>query len=66
MTSAAADPAARIRATLDRLAGDMPAIGLAVSGGGDSVALMHVAAECARGRTIMVATVDHAGGDCQR
>ncbi|MCS5603874.1 MAG: tRNA lysidine(34) synthetase TilS [Paracoccus sp. (in: a-proteobacteria)] len=59
MTSAAADPAARIRATLDRLAGDMPAIGLAVSGGGDSVALMHVAAEWARGRTIMVATVDH-------
>ncbi|WP_240637882.1 tRNA lysidine(34) synthetase TilS [Paracoccus aestuarii] len=53
------DPAARIRAALDRLAGDMPALGLAVSGGGDSVAMMHVAAEWAQGRRLMVATVDH-------
>ncbi|CAM3217509.1 tRNA lysidine(34) synthetase TilS [Paracoccus nototheniae] len=53
------DAAARIRAALDRLAGDLPALGLAVSGGGDSVALMHVAAGWARGRRVMVATVDH-------
>ena len=52
-------PAPLIRAALDRLAGDLPALGLAVSGGGDSVALMHVAAGWAQGRRIMVATVDH-------
>lgn len=54
------DPALRIHATLDRLAGDCPALGVAVSGGGDSVALMHLLAGWARGRRIMVATVDHA------
>lgn len=59
MTVPPPDPAARIRAALDRLAGDLPALGLAVSGGGDSVALMEVAAEWARGRRVMVATVDH-------
>ncbi|WP_410217770.1 tRNA lysidine(34) synthetase TilS [Paracoccus sp. (in: a-proteobacteria)] len=53
------DAAAAVRAKLDRLAGDMPALGLAVSGGGDSVALMHIAAEWAQGRRLMVATVDH-------
>ncbi|MBK4214792.1 tRNA lysidine(34) synthetase TilS [Paracoccus caeni] len=53
------DPVARIRANLDRLAGDMPAIGIAVSGGGDSVALMHVIRDWAAGRRVMVATVDH-------
>ena len=53
------DPGARIRSVLDRLAGDLPALGLAVSGGGDSIALMHVAAEWAQGRRVMVATVDH-------
>ncbi|WP_282603389.1 tRNA lysidine(34) synthetase TilS [Paracoccus sp. PARArs4] len=53
------DVAARIRAALDRLAGDRPALGLAVSGGGDSVTLMRVAAEWAGGRKLMVATVDH-------
>ncbi|TJZ90741.1 tRNA lysidine(34) synthetase TilS [Paracoccus gahaiensis] len=53
------DPAGRILAALDRLAGDLPALGLAVSGGGDSIAMMHVAAEWARGRRLMVATVDH-------
>lgn len=58
MTSPA-DPASPVRAALDRLAGDMPALGLAVSGGGDSVALMTIAAEWAQGRRIMVATVDH-------
>lgn len=57
--SAVADPAARIRAALDRLAGDMPALGLAVSGGGDSIALMEAVSDWACGRTVMVATVDH-------
>lgn len=52
-------PAAKICTALDRLAGDLPAFGLAVSGGGDSVALMHIAAEWASGRRLMVATVDH-------
>lgn len=59
MSVAATDPSTRVRAVLDRLAGDFPALGLAVSGGGDSMALMHIAAEWARGRRLMVATVDH-------
>lgn len=59
MTAPPPDPAARIRAALDRLAGDLPAIGIAVSGGGDSVALMHVMARWAGHRRIRVATVDH-------
>lgn len=59
VTGPAADVDAQIHAALDRLAGDMPALGLAVSGGGDSVALMHVAVNWARGRRLMVATVDH-------
>ena len=59
MTLPPADPAFCIHAALDRLAGDLPAMGIAVSGGGDSVALMHMVAEWARGRRIMVATVDH-------
>lgn len=53
------DPASAIRLSLDRLAGDLPAIGLAVSGGGDSIALMHIVADWAKGRRVMVATVDH-------
>ena len=53
------DPVATIQAALDKLAGDLPALGLAVSGGGDSIAMMHVAADWARGRKLMVATVDH-------
>lgn len=60
MTLPAVDPAFCIHAALDRLAADMPALGIAVSGGGDSVALMHMVAEWGRGRKIMVATVDHA------
>ena len=59
MTLPAADPAFAVHAALNRLAADMPALGVAVSGGGDSVALMHLAADWARGRRIMVATVDH-------
>ena len=53
------DPALTIRAALDRLAGTLPSLGLAVSGGGDSVALMRIAADWAQGRRLMVATVDH-------
>ncbi|RNF32784.1 tRNA lysidine(34) synthetase TilS [Paracoccus methylarcula] len=60
MCAAGTDPAARIRAALDRLAGDLPRLGVAVSGGGDSIALMHVIAEWASGRRqVRVATVDH-------
>lgn len=55
----AADLLIRVHPALDRLTGDMPALGIAVSGGGDSVALMHIVAEWAHGRRIMVATVDH-------
>ncbi|AGT07587.1 tRNA lysidine(34) synthetase TilS [Paracoccus aminophilus] len=44
---------------LDRLAGDLTAIGIALSGGGDSTALMHLTAGWAAGRRICAATVDH-------
>lgn len=53
------DLARQVRASLDRLAGNFPALGIAVSGGGDSTALMHFTAEWADQRRIMVATVDH-------
>ncbi|MDO5613276.1 MAG: tRNA lysidine(34) synthetase TilS [Paracoccus sp. (in: a-proteobacteria)] len=49
----------RVRASLDRLAGDLPALGIALSGGGDSTALLHIAHGWARGRRLMAATVDH-------
>ncbi|MEL6577635.1 MAG: tRNA lysidine(34) synthetase TilS, partial [Pseudomonadota bacterium] len=50
----------RAIATLDRLA-PSGALGLAVSGGSDSLALLHVAARWAalRGRSLAVATIDH-------
>ena len=49
---------ARFAAAMDRIAGGAGApLGLAVSGGGDSVALMHLAAR--RGGALRVATVDH-------
>ncbi|TRW97518.1 tRNA lysidine(34) synthetase TilS [Paracoccus sp. M683] len=54
-----ADLAARVAVVLDRLAGDLPALGIALSGGGDSVGLMHLVAGWARGRRVMAATVDH-------
>ena len=59
MTSPAAIAVeARFAAAMDRIAGASGApLGLAVSGGGDSVALMHLAAR--RGGTFRVATVDH-------
>ena len=59
----AADPdgvAHRAHGALDRLAGDLPALGIALSGGGDSTALMHLAQGWAHGRArLMAATVDH-------
>ncbi len=55
------DVRARAFAALDQLAGDAAGLGIALSGGGDSVALMHLAAEwaAARGRRVAAATVDH-------
>ena len=57
----AAEPQAEVSAELDRLAGDLPALGIAVSGGSDSVALLHMAHEWARARGVRIeaATVDH-------
>ncbi|SMO88799.1 tRNA lysidine(34) synthetase TilS [Paracoccus laeviglucosivorans] len=49
----------KINAALDRLAGDMPRVGIALSGGGDSTALLHLAHGWAAGRKLMAATVDH-------
>lgn len=56
MTAGLAD---RIATELNRLAGDMSAIGVAVSGGGDSAALLHLTTAWAAGRQVMAATVDH-------
>lgn len=57
----AAEPQAAVSAELDRLAGDLPGLGVAVSGGGDSVALLHLAHDWARARRVRIeaATVDH-------
>lgn len=51
----------RAFAILDQLAGDQDSVGIALSGGGDSVALMHLGARWAadRGKRIAAATVDH-------
>ncbi|MFH5772904.1 tRNA lysidine(34) synthetase TilS [Paracoccus sp. NGMCC 1.201697] len=49
----------RVHAALDRLAGDMSRLGIALSGGGDSTALLHLAQSWARGRSLMAATIDH-------
>lgn len=69
MTSSASDKATpptsdltrRALNAFDILAGDEPAIGIAVSGGSDSTALLVLAADWAeaRGKHIAVATVDH-------
>ena len=55
-----------VHAALDRLAGPLAdplggpgKLGIALSGGGDSTALMHLARGWARGRPLMAATVDH-------
>ncbi|ABL68801.1 tRNA lysidine(34) synthetase TilS [Paracoccus denitrificans] len=50
--------AARVHAALDRLAGHRPTLGIALSGGGDSTALMHLAHGWGRAR-LLAATVDH-------
>lgn len=57
----AAGPQQIVTDELDRLAGQMPALGVAVSGGGDSMALLHVAADWARARGVRIeaASVDH-------
>lgn len=51
----------RAGAALDRLAGGLPALGIALSGGGDSMALLHLAAAWAgpRGVRLEAAVVDH-------
>ena len=48
-----------VHAALDRLAGSADALGIALSGGGDSIAMMHLAQGWAGGRRLMAATVDH-------
>lgn len=53
--------ARRAFAAFDRLAAGLDSLGIALSGGGDSVALMHLAVEWAgdRGVRLAAATVDH-------
>ncbi|WP_374425637.1 tRNA lysidine(34) synthetase TilS [Paracoccus sp. (in: a-proteobacteria)] len=48
-----------VHAALDRLAGSADALGIALSGGGDSIAMMHLVQGWAGGRRLMAATVDH-------
>ena len=57
----AAEPEGPTFAALDRLAGTLPALGLAASGGSDSTALLHLTAAWARRHSVRieVATVDH-------
>lgn len=57
----ATDTKAAAFLALSELAGVLPALGLAVSGGGDSTALMHLAADWAadRGTRLLAVTVDH-------
>ena len=50
---------ARAFAGLQRLAGRATGLGVALSGGGDSIALMHLAALWAGSRRLSAATVDH-------
>lgn len=49
----------RVHAELDRISGHFPALGVALSGGGDSMALLHLAQGWAGSRRLMAATVDH-------
>lgn len=50
---------ARARVALDRLAGDLPGLGIALSGGGDSIALLHLIAWWRGDRRVAAVTVDH-------
>lgn len=50
---------ARAASELNRLAGDLRAVGVALSGGGDSLALLHLTKDWAKGRRVVAATVDH-------
>ncbi|WBU64083.1 tRNA lysidine(34) synthetase TilS [Paracoccus aerodenitrificans] len=61
MPSDPGDVQSRAFAALDRLAAEFPAMGIALSGGGDSVALMHLASRWAQagGIRLAAATVDH-------
>lgn len=54
-------PPSKAGAALDRLAPGLPALGIALSGGGDSMALLHLAAAWAapRGVRLQAAIVDH-------
>lgn len=49
----------RVASELNRLAGDMVSVGVALSGGGDSAALLHLTKAWAGGRRVMAVTVDH-------
>ncbi|HRO14706.1 MAG TPA: tRNA lysidine(34) synthetase TilS [Paracoccus sp. (in: a-proteobacteria)] len=57
----AAEPQHIVHTVLDRVAGHLPALGVALSGGGDSVALLHITADWCRRRNVRIeaATVDH-------
>ena len=63
MRAEAPTPAPIVHAALDRLAGPFPRLGIALSGGGDSTALMHLTQAWRQGRAggcvLMAATVDH-------
>lgn len=59
MRAEAPTPATIVHAALDRLAGAFPRLGIALSGGGNSTALMHLAQTWVSGRVLMAATVDH-------
>ncbi len=56
-----AGPEASVHAALDRLAASCPSLGIALSGGGDSTALLHIARDWSgcRGVPLRAATVDH-------
>lgn len=54
------DPvSAEVFARLDALAGEFGALGVALSGGGDSMALLHLVKAWAGERRVLAATVDH-------
>ncbi len=54
-----AELARHVADRLDSLASGMDSVGVALSGGGDSMALMHLVRDWAGPRRVMAATVDH-------